>query len=140
MRVHDPFAEGEEPYNLIPLTDMVFNLLIFFMCATTFVQVEKDMALQLPTIGKGAGLGAASVPELVINIRQDGKTLISGKAYDENGLAQRVAEIVGARKDQVVVIRADERTIVKYFADVARICKQAGVKEARLVYLESAGK
>jgi biopolymer transport protein ExbD len=140
MRIHDPFAEGEEPYNLIPLTDMVFNLLIFFMCATTFVQVEKDMALQLPKIGHNAALAASAVTELVINIRQDGTTLIAGKAYDEKALAQRVAQAVGTRTDQVVVIRADERSIVRYFADVARICKQAGVKEARLVYLESAGR
>ena len=48
MRIRDPFTEQEEGYNLVPLTDMVFNLLIFFMCATTFARVEKELSVQLP--------------------------------------------------------------------------------------------
>ena len=48
MRIKDPLAEAEEGYNFVPLADMVFNLLIFFMCATTFAQVEKDLNVKLP--------------------------------------------------------------------------------------------
>lgn len=136
MRIHDPIAEAEEPYNLIPLTDMVFNLLIFFMCATTFVQVEKEMSLELPRTGSAKGMAnPASVEQLIINISRDGKIIISGQAYDKDALARRVTEAVAKRKDQSVVIRADERSFVEYFADVARICTQAGVKEVKLVYL-----
>ena len=45
---HKALSEQEEGYNLVPLTDMVFNLLIFFMCATTFAQVERELSVQLP--------------------------------------------------------------------------------------------
>jgi biopolymer transport protein ExbD len=136
MRIHDAIIEAEEPYNLIPLTDMVFNLLIFFMCATTFVQVEKEMSLELPKTGSAKGMAnPASVEQLIINIDRDGKIIISGKAYDRESLARRVTDAVVKRKDQAVVIRADERSFVEYFADVARICTQAGVKEVKLVYL-----
>jgi len=128
MRIRDPITEGEEPYNLVPLTDMVFNLLIFFMCATTFVQVEKEMSLELPKTGSAKGMAnPAAAEQLIINIDRDGKVIISGKAYDKDAVAKR--------KDQTVVIRADERSFVEYFADVARICTQAGVKEVKLVYL-----
>lgn len=143
MRIRDPLIEGEEPYNLVPLTDMVFNLLIFFMCATTFVQVEKEMTLHLPKTGTAAGLSTSPAPEpLVINILQNGNTVISGKTYsDPDALARRMTEAVAAKKDQTVIIRADEQGIVKHFAAVVRICTQAGVKEAKLVYLDTkAGK
>ncbi|HZK82962.1 MAG TPA: biopolymer transporter ExbD [Humisphaera sp.] len=136
MRIRDPITEGEEPYNLVPLTDMVFNLLIFFMCATTFVQVEKEMSLELPKTGSAKGMAnPAAAEQLIINIDRDGKVIISGKAYDKDALAHRVSDAVAKRKDQTVVIRADERSFVEYFADVARICTQAGVKEVKLVYL-----
>ena len=73
MRIKDPISESDEPFNLVPLTDMVFNLLIFFMAATTFTQIEKDMSLQLP---KTSAFRTLSQPpqQLVINIRQDGST------------------------------------------------------------------
>jgi biopolymer transport protein ExbD len=139
MRIRDALAEGEEPYNLVPLTDMVFNLLIFFMCATTFVQVEKEMSLQLPKIGSASGLTPSVTPQqLIINIRQDGTSVISGTPYtDPAALAQRIREAIARDNSQIVIIRADERAIVKYFADVARICKEAGAREAKLVYLDS---
>jgi biopolymer transport protein ExbD len=139
MRIHDPITEAEEPYNLVPLTDMVFNLLIFFMCATTFVQVEKEMTLSLPKSGLPSAMSTSTAADpLIINIKQNGHTVISGKEYsDSDALARRIEEAVASRKDQVVIIRADEEGIVKYFADVVRICTQAGVKEAKLVYLDS---
>jgi len=141
MRIRDPLTEGEEPYNLVPLTDMVFNLLIFFMCATTFVQMEKEMTLTLPKAGSAAGMTtSAAADPLIINIRQNRSTVISGKTYDDSdALARHLKEVVGNRKDQVVIIRADEEGIVKHFANVVRICTQAGVKEAKLVYLDSKG-
>jgi biopolymer transport protein ExbD len=135
MRIHDPHSENEEPYNLVPLTDMVFNLLIFFMCATTFVQIEKDLKVQLPK-ASGAFVPISAPPkQLVINIQQDGTTTISGKTYEPAALSALVASSVKGNPEQIVIIRADERSIMKYFAAVAQTCRQAGVREARVVYL-----
>src|SRR3954467_7158812 len=85
MRIKDPISESEEPFNLVPLTDMVFNLLIFFMAATTFTQIEKDMSLQLP---KTSAFRTLSAPpqQLVINIREDGSTWVNGARYETDGL------------------------------------------------------
>src|SRR4026209_147619 len=85
MRIKDPISESEEPFNLVPLTDMVFNLLIFFMAATTFTQIEKDMSLQLPQTSASRPLSAPP-QQLVINIRQDGSTWVNGNHYEGDGL------------------------------------------------------
>ncbi|HZL37093.1 MAG TPA: biopolymer transporter ExbD [Tepidisphaeraceae bacterium] len=139
MRIRDASTENEEPYNLVPLTDMVFNLLIFFLCATTFVQIEKDLAVQLPKTSSTFSPLSAAPKELIINIKQNGDMVVNGKTYDEKALSAMVAQAVARRKDQTVIIRADERSIMKYFAHVAQTCKQAGVKEAKLVYLDEQG-
>lgn len=138
MRMRDAVSEAEEPYNLIALTDMVFNLLIFFMCATTFVQIEREMSLQLPRTGME--LEKASPVEgrpLVVNIRPDGATLIDGKVCGDAELSERVRNALAAQPDMAITIRADQQSIVKHFADVTRICKTAGAREVKLVYVES---
>ncbi|HET6252055.1 MAG TPA: biopolymer transporter ExbD [Tepidisphaeraceae bacterium] len=139
MRIRDAATEGEEPYNLVPLTDMVFNLLIFFLCATTFVQIEKDLRVELPKTTSSFTPLSAAPKELIINITEDGKTIITGKEYSDKDLAAYVESAVKRQADQTVIIRADERSMMKYFAHVAQVCRNAKVKEAKLVYLDEKG-
>jgi biopolymer transport protein ExbD len=134
MRIKDPLSEPEEPFNLVPLTDMVFNLLIFFMAATTFAQVEKEIGIHLP---KASSFTALSTPpqQMVINIDEHGKAIVRHKEYDDSGLTQMVLAMVRQNKDSSVVIRADKRGTVEHFASVINDCKQAGVQEAKIIYL-----
>ena len=135
MRIRDVQAEAEEPFNLVPLMDMAFNLLIFFMAATSFTQLEKEMGVQLP---RTAPFQAMSAPpkQLVINIRQDGTTVIAGKAYGPDELATFVKSELKPDPSRAVLIRADERSIMKYFAGVATLCRRAGVSELKIGLLQ----
>jgi len=135
MRIRDVQAEAEEPFNLVPLTDMAFNLLIFFMAATSFTQIEKDMNVQLP---RTVPFNSASAPPkpLIINIQQDGSTIVSGKKYNEPELAKLVQAQLKSEPGGAVLIRADERSMMKYFAAVATLCRRAGVSELKIGLLQ----
>lgn len=137
MRIKDPFAESEEAYNLVPLTDMVFNLLIFFMCATTFAQVEKDLNVKLPEAAASFKPLSAPPRQLIINVREDGSAWLAGRSYALAALAEQLEAAVKRDPSVSVIVRADERAIVKHFAAVAALCRQAGVQEARLSYLDA---
>src|SRR5215212_11859476 len=93
VRIHDP-AIDEEPYNLVPLTDMVFNLLIFFMCATTFAQIEKELSVQLPHTTSSFRPLSAPPRQFIINVRENGDAVVAGRTYDQSGLAELVASAV----------------------------------------------
>ena len=135
MRIHDPHID-EEPYNLVPLTDMVFNLLIFFMAATTFTQIEKDLTVQLPKAGGFQTLSA--VPkQIIINIRQDGATYVDGRQRTDGELSQLLGGAVKADPGREVLIRVDERSIMQHFARVASICRRAGIHPTKIGYLDS---
>jgi biopolymer transport protein ExbD len=136
MRIKDPQSEGEEPYNLVPLTDMVFNLLIFFMCATTFAQVEKELSVQLPQASSSFKPLSAAPEQLIINVKEDGSAIVAGRTYDLSALAELVAAALKRDDRLSVIVRADERAIVRHFAAVASTCRHAGVQEARLSYLD----
>ncbi|QOV88338.1 ExbD/TolR family protein [Humisphaera borealis] len=138
MRIHDPISEADEPFNLIPLTDMVFNLLIFFMAATTFAQVEREMGVKLPRATSFASMSAAP-QQLVINITDAGEPIVAKKKYDLVGLAQLLKSVVEKNPNASVIIRADERGLVKGFAQVLDVCKRSGVNEAKIGYMSGAG-
>jgi biopolymer transport protein ExbD len=134
MRIRDPIHEAEEPFNLIPLTDMVFNLLIFFMAATTFAQVEREMGLSLPTASTFASLSA--VPQqLVINLDEKGNPIVSRKEFTMDGLAGLVGQVVAKNPDAKVIIRADRRGEREPFFRVLETCKRAGVKQANISFV-----
>ena len=134
MRIHDPISEADEPFNLIPLTDMVFNLLIFFMAATTFAQVEREMGVKLPRATSFASMSAAP-QQLVINITDAGEPIVAKKKYDLVGLAELLKSVVEKNPNASVIIRADERGLVKGFAQVLDVCKRSGVNEAKIGYM-----
>jgi biopolymer transport protein ExbD len=133
MRIRDPQGE-EEPYNLVPLTDMVFNLLIFFMAATTFAQIEKDLSLQLPAAGRIRGLSGAP-QQLIINVKDDGAMVVSGRTYADDELRGLLSNTAKTEPGRVVLIRADERGIHRYFAGVLRLCNESGINEVKVGYL-----
>ena len=138
MRIKDPVAEGEEPYNLVPLTDMVFNLLIFFMCATTFAQIEKEMTVQLPHTTVSFRPLSAPPRQLIINVREDGMAVVAGKPCDDRELGELLTAAMGKDPATSVIVRADERTIMRHFAAVAGTCRRAGVGETRISYVDDA--
>jgi biopolymer transport protein ExbD len=131
-------TEGEEPYNLVPLTDMVFNLLIFFMCATTFAQIEKEVAVQLPRTTASFKPLSAPQRQLIINVRVDGAAVVNAKTYAQAELADVVSSAMAKDPTTSVVVRADERTIMRHFANVAAVCRKAGVGETRISYIDDA--
>ena len=138
MRIKDPLVEAEEGYNFVPLADMVFNLLIFFMCATTFAQVEKDLNVKLPEATASFRPLSAPPQQLIINVREDGSAWLAGHAYDLPALAEQLDAAVKRDANLSVIIRADERTIMKYFAGVAALCRNSGVEQARVSYIDDA--
>ncbi len=106
MRIKDPMTEGEEPYNLVPLTDMVFNLLIFFMCATTFAQIEKEMTVQLPHTTASFRPLSAPPRQLIINVREDGAAVVAGRNCDPKELAGVLTAAIAKDAATSVIVRA----------------------------------
>jgi len=135
MRLRHMQLEEESPINMTPMIDMVFLLLIFFLLATTFAQAERkterEKPVQLPATDSPVPLSAAPA-NVVINITADGKIIVGGKPYSTDQLQAMLSEMSEERN---VLIRADERSIHRYFADVADICYKAGITELRIGYV-----
>jgi len=133
MFIRDEARDEEVQINLMPLLDMVFLLLIFFLVASTFSKQERQIAINLPTASREQAMSAPP-KQLVLSIDASGGVTVAGKAVEGSALETLLKESLGEDKDRVVFIRADEHSEHGAFAAVVRICREAGVKQLKIGY------
>ena len=134
MSIRGQEDESQNPINLMPLIDMVFLLLIFFLVATSFAQEERDQRVKLPLTSSPKPLSAPP-RHVIINILADGTTKVGPRIYAREALTRLLERVHRNEPDRMVLIRADERSLHKYFAGVASLCKDVGINELKIGYI-----
>ena len=114
--------------SILPLIDVVFLLIIFFLVATRFVQAEQELDVNLPSASEALPV-ISNLREIVINIDKDGQFFMNGKFR----LAEEVEQLLREKAannplTQTVVIRADKETDTQYFITAIDLCKRAGIQ------------
>src|SRR5436190_15412420 len=94
----------EPQINLTPMIDVVFNLLIFFMLATRFSDMERQFDVQLPTASSAQPL-TNPPDEIVINVFGDGRLVVSQQSLTLEQLEGRLQAAHDRYADQAVLIR-----------------------------------
>ena len=131
IRVDD---SSEEPaIQLTPLIDVVFNILLFFMLATTFLEREKELGIELPRARSGA---EAVQRELVINVQRDGSVTLDGRTLPMEALLGALAAPARANPRTPVAIRGDRETRHAAIVRVLDACKLAGLSNLAVGTLE----
>ena len=111
---------------MAPLIDIIFLLLIFFMAASIFYQLETELDISVPTAKESTEIRRAP-GEIIINVLKDGRVVVNqrGLSYDElERMLHRISELY---KGQPVIIRADRDTFHKHVIKVLDICAGAGI-------------
>ncbi len=132
LKVEEP-SGGD--FNLTPLIDVVFLLLIFFLVATTFAKEELEMDLQLPD----ATTGQAGEEQhlLVISIAEDGSLHVGGRRVTLEGLRQRLRAAAAENRKREVLIRGDTRVHFGSVAQAFDACRAASLKRVSIAALPS---
>jgi biopolymer transport protein ExbD len=123
--------EDAPSLDMTPLIDMVFNLLIFFLVATTFQQAEREMQIALP-IAQQAGPISTALRELVVNVDDQGRLIVSGRVLSADQLRELVRDAVAANSEQKVTVRGDRSCAYGSVVTVLDICKSSGIQEPYL--------
>jgi len=120
-------GEGEGVMmNLTPMIDVVFLLIIFFMVSTTFLNVEKEMDLDLPEAASGRA-EEMQQDEIIINVMADGRLKVGDAFYDKPGLVERLKQAALANPETPVVIRGDRQTDLQNAVHAMDACGQANL-------------
>ncbi|MDA0577274.1 MAG: biopolymer transporter ExbD [Verrucomicrobia bacterium] len=131
MHIKRPAQELEVGINMTPIIDMVFLLLIFFLVATKFADIERDVRV-MPPSSRHARPVTATPRELVVNVTQAGRVLVAGNDMDLAGLDDLLARTLAQNPKQVVVVRGDRQAVLQYAVDVLDLCEKRGVSRTFL--------
>lgn len=125
--------------NLTPIIDMVFLLLIFFLVATKFSDIERDVKVDPPS-SRNARPITATPQEMVINVAADGSLMISSKRYGMEDLDRLLAAAVARNPQQAVVIRGDKQAVLQFAVNVLDLCERHGIARTYLTTRQPEGR
>lgn len=120
--------------NMMPLIDVVFLLLIFFLMASRFEQEEREMRVELPHVAQAQPLSMTK--ELIITITREGGLTVANQAYNERELAALLEEVHRRNPHQSVLIRGDGNAAWRHGVRVMGLCNQAGIRDYRVAALQ----
>src|SRR5262245_39931430 len=119
--------------DFVPMVDVLFNLLIFFLLATSMAQAEREMSIALP-FSSASGPISAAMREIIINVHADGQPEVAGRRMTVEELGALVRTAAAANPDQKVSVRGDRNASYASVAAALDACKGAGVQQP---YLET---
>ncbi len=125
-------ADQCEP-NLVPILDMVFQLITFFMLVINFKAVDVDKDLVLPVVGAADPTDQGDQGDLlVLNVRGDGTVQVRGAIQPSLDLFLRgESRVVAALRDVTpghplpvtAVLRVDRKVAFETMMTVVDTCK-----------------
>lgn len=126
-------------FDLTPMIDVVFNLIIFFLAASHLARSELVEEVLLPEASSGRQEETESQKRLTITITADGVLYIGSKPFE---LPQIAAVILAERgvepqagSDFEVRIRTDRRVPYRLIEPLLTACAQAGVNKVKFAVM-----
>lgn len=77
-------------FNITPMIDVVFLLIIFFLVASYFIRSEHARPVSLPQTPGGQPDAADNRPHLTVTIEPDGRYSIGGQLLSQDSVVQRI--------------------------------------------------
>lgn len=112
-------------FNLTPLIDVVFLLLIFFMLTTTFVNLENRIKVDLPT---GDFAAAEPSENIIVTITENNTIYLNGKLIDPLKLTESIAAEIKDEPEKIVILEADKNVLHGKVIRVLDLLKKGGAE------------
>ena len=115
--------------DIVPLVDVLMVLIIFFLVTMQF-QDLRALNVKLPKI-ETAGSNVIR-NELIISIKNTGKTFINGNEANPEELEKLLKESSQLQKRPLVLVVADENVPLKFVTEVVDLCRKNNLEDFRL--------
>jgi biopolymer transport protein ExbD len=114
-------------FDITPLIDIVFNLVIFFLVATHFVSSEAHETIALPEASQSDERPPAP-RRLVVTVLPDGTLTVGGRGVAAADVDAMIAEAAAAGTDDYEVqIRGDRTAQFDFVQPILISCARHGV-------------
>lgn len=127
MRRRTLGVKKEPTIMIIPMIDIVFFLLVFFMVGTLYMNTEQQIPLNLPSTSTST---AKSIEPIIITLTTSHKLYIDNREISADNLSQEVQDIVQTTPRQAFVIRASKDV---YYNEVIALLDMLKVNGAKYI-------
>ena len=127
MRRRTLGVKKEPTIMIIPMIDIVFFLLVFFMVGTLYMNTEQQIPLNLPSTSTST---AKSIEPIIITLTTSHKLYIDNREVSADNLSQEVQDIVRTTPRQAFVIRASKDV---YYSEVIALLDMLKVNGAKYI-------
>ena len=143
MQVPSRGRGGALRFNVTPLIDIVFLLVIFFLAASHLVRVEATERVDLPTASQAEDERAARPNRLTVTVDAGGTLLVGGEAH-EPAVVTALIETAAARASDTgeaaeVRLRVDRTVPYSAVEPLLLACAGAGVSDVKFAVLRADG-
>ena len=117
---------GKKPvFMIIPMIDIIFFLLVFFMMNSLQTVAQKALAVQLP---QAQSASAPAQMPIIMTLDEEGHITIDNKPVSIQESSDIMKQHMQENANAAVVLQADKRTAHGQVVVVMDMLKQAGVK------------
>ena len=123
------FRDNQPPptgFQLAPMIDVVFLLLIFFIVTYHLSAYETELEARVRTAEEGITTTRHYLEE-IINIRSDGTIVMEKQVYTLDELQAKMERLARVNKNQPIRIRGDADTRYQDVVNVIDRCRKAGI-------------
>lgn len=114
--------------NLTSMIDVLFLLIIFFMVATKFDEMERNIEVAVPEVSQ-AGETAPPPRPMVVSVLADGSVELDGTPMSLPELTAKLAKARTPLTEPTIVIRGDANCPFQHVASALAACQQAGISD-----------
>lgn len=122
-------AEDQPGIIIIPMIDVMFFLLIFFMMATMNLGKISSVPVKLPALQTAKNVEGTG---LTITIKQDGKLFVDDKELTKDKVNKAIANVAKDNKNMMVILRVDRNVPYHQVAETMDALKAKGIRRIAL--------
>lgn len=113
-------------FQMAPMIDIVFQLLIFFIVTGQLSKSETELDVSVPTTAEGAEAERVQ-GEKIINVLADGRVIVDKTPLSQDELFVMMKKLSELYKNQPIRLRADAKTEYQHVINVISTCTKAGI-------------
>ena len=115
-------------FNMTPMIDVVFLLIIFFLVSSHLSKQENQIELSLPVAASADEDPAQQTPRMTITVTADGKYSLAGRPIAAGRLPQQFSDVVAKEgSDLEVRIRGSRSAPYSAVEPIMLACTKSGI-------------
>ncbi len=107
MRILDSDLDDEFEINILPMIDVIFAILAFFIVSTLFLTRTEGLPVNLPEADTSNPQEPA---DFTVTIMADGSLFLDQLSVTEENLRDRIVEQLEPKQTALITIKADKQT------------------------------